>query len=593
MTERTHASPIPATSTREEGRRHSPSPRPFGALREAVLVALVLAITIWVAHFSLSSHLGLYEDDWMFIGQPMGMSWASVVATAEADLRGWPQGRPVGYAAVAVLAFLGNRAGGLEGIYSIAFALHLINTLLLYSIARRSLSSGPSLCAALGFCLFPSLTTTPLLEAQFNGGLSLFFLLSATWLYLRGWRIVAYVVSIGSLLTYESGFLPFFAVPLLAASPMPKLRRELVKHWAILLGIGAFLFWFRARMGEEKTAAVLGDGFLGTLKRLATALCAGTFTTLRLSVMRIVTVFRDGDREVLLIVIPMVLGLTAVLYFLKAGVSDELVVWPLSVANRWFRFQAKLTLDKAAAAAFRIGFCGVAMLVMAYGLAISQYYYPPTIEAGRLSLTHLSASVGFALLCGAISALLFDLGTSFAIRLGALLLLACYFSGLTGFHYLVQRDFRKSWSIQRSFWSSVLELCPDLADGTILIHEDEAQPTRYIETNSWGDPYALREIFDFPASWKQPPRLFSVAKVWQTEVIVTADMLFLRSPAPWSPEALPRNEVILLKAAPGGGLRRVEGTIAVGSKELPLKPLGPSTISQWRHGALYKYVIQR
>jgi len=591
--EPTSASPGPTASSREENRRHLPDLRPCGARPEAVLVVLILAIAIWVAHFSLSFHLGLYEDDWFFIGRQMGLSWAGIVDRAVADLRGWPQGRPVGYAGVAVLAFLGNQVGGLEGIYLIAFALHLMNTFLIYTIVHRSLSSGPSFCAALGFCLFPSITNTPLLHAQLISGLTRFFLLFATWLYLRGSRVVAYAVSIGSLLTYESAFLPFFAVPLLHVSPMPKLRRELLKHWAILLAIGASLFWVRAQMGEEKTSAVLGNGFLETLKRVAIAMYAGSLTTLRLSVMRLVTVFRDADHEVVLVVIPMVLGLTLVLYFLKVGRSDKLVVCPLSFTNRWFQFQGKLTVDEASAAAFRLAFCGVVMLVMAYGLAISEYYYPPVIEAGRLTGTHLAAAVGFALLCGAISALVLDLGISLGIRFGAVLALACYFSGLTGFHYLVQQDFRKSWAIQRSFWTSVLERCPDLANGTILIYEEEAQPTRYIETNSWGDPLVLSELFDFPTAWKQPPRLFPVAKTWMADVAASDDKLFLRPPAPWPPEILPKNNVILLKAAPGGGLRRVTGTIAVGSEELPLKPLGQSTISLCQRGALYRYVVQR
>ena len=530
----------------------------FSTLRERVLVAIILTITIWVVHFSQSLHFGLYEDDWDFIGQPMAWTWGKLLDWVYMCLQHWPQGRPIGFAVVATLAFLGNRIGGLEAIYLIAFGLHVANTLILYTIVRRHLSTAPSFCAALGFCLFPSNTAIPLLEAQLFNGLTLFFLLFATWLYLRGWRIVAYVVSAGSLLTYESAFLPFFAVPLLHVGPMPKLRRELLKHWAILLAIGGSIFWFRAHMGEEKAATVLGNGWWVTLGRVATAMYAGSVTTLRLFVMRLVTVLRDGDREVLPIVIVLAAGFTVALYFMRVHLSDRLEVWPLSVTNKWFEWHANLSIDYASAAALRLGACGLFMLVISYGLAISNYYYPPVVEAGRLTGTHLSAAVGAGLLCGAISAILLDLGVSHGKKFWAALALACYFSGLAGFHYLVQEDFRKSWTIQRAFWAAVKKQCPDLTDGTVLIYEVESYPTRYIQTNSWGDPYVLSLVYDFPKNWKQPPQLFSAATAWTADVISSGGQFFWRPPIFWPTEELSQGNVILLRGAPGNP-KRVSG----------------------------------
>jgi hypothetical protein len=558
---------------------------------ERLTVAAILTITIWVAHFSQSLHFGLYEDDWDFIGQPMAWTWGKLLDWIHICLRYWPQGRPIGFSVVATLAFLGNRIAGLEAIYLIAFALHVANTLILYTIVRRHLSTAPSFCAALGFCLFPSNTAVPFLSGQLFAGLTLFFLLFATWLYLRGSRLAAYVVSAGSLLTYESAFLPFFAVPLLHVSPMRKLRRELLKHWAILLAIGASLFWFRAHMGEEKTSTVLGDGLWVTLERIATAMYAGSVTTLRLFVMRLVTVLRDGDREVLLIVIGLAAGFTVALYLMRVHPSDKLKVWPLSVTSKWFELHANLSIDYATAAALRLGACGLFMIVIAYGLAISKDYYPPVVEAGRLTGTHLSAAVGAGLLCGAISAILLDLAVSHRKKVWAALALACYFSGLAGFHYLVQEDFRKSWAIQRVFWASVKKQCPDLTDGTVLIYEIESDPTRYIQTNSWGDPYVLSLVYDFPKNWKQPPQLFSATTAWTADVISSGDQFFWQPPLFWPTEKLSQGNVILLRGAPGD-LKRVSGTVTLKLKEFLLKSPEGSSALAFRRGPMYKYVMQ-
>ena len=197
----------------------------------------------------------------------------------------------------------------------------------------------------------------------------------------------------------------------------------------------------------------------------------------------------------------------------------------------------------------------------------------------------------FALRCGAISAILLDLGVSHGKKFWAALALACYFSGLAGFHYLVQEDFRKSWTIQRAFWAAVKKQCPDLTDGTVLIYEVESYPTRYIQTNSWGDPYVLSLVYDFPKNWKQPPQLFSAATAWTADVISSGGQFFWRPPIFWPTEELSQGNVILLRGAPGNP-KRVSGAILLGSKEFQLKsPEGPSALA-FRPGPMYKYVMQ-
>jgi hypothetical protein len=544
---------------------------------------MILAITIWIAHFWLSIHFGLYEDDWAFVGQPIGWAWADLRDHISAAFIAWPQGRPVGYATVATEAFLGSRFRGLELLYCMAFAAHLGNALLLYAIVRKRLSPAPSLCAALTFALFPSNTSVPLLTNSFFGSLTVFFLLFAIWLYLKGWRAAAYFVSIGSLLTYESAFLPFFAVPLLLTQPLRQIRRELLKHWAILLAIGGSLFWFRLHIGENKTAAVIKDGLFGTLERIATAMWVGPFTTFRMFFARILTLFHEGDREVWLIVLIVALFLTVILLFAGMRSSDTLEIWPLSLTTRRFRFQATLTIDEASAEALRVGGCGLVMLILAYGLAISAYYYPPNIEAGRLTFTHLSAAVGSALLVGALASMFIDISQCHGKRIWAVLALACYFAGLVGFHYRVQQDFRRSWGMQRAFWKSVLRECPDLRDGTIIIYEAPPGQLGYVQVNSWGDTLVLDEIYRFPDNWKKHPALFSASATWVSDVTPIGDQLLWRPPAPYQDEILPRGNVILLRGSAEGALKRITGTVLIKSTEFPLKPFEAPGLSLLPH----------
>jgi hypothetical protein len=353
--------------------------------------------------------------------------------------------------------------------------------------------------------------------------------------------------------------------------------------------IGGSLFWLRFHMGEDKAAHMSSSGLYATLEKVATAVYAGTLTTLRLFFVRLVTVWREGNSEVFLVVITMAIGLTAGLYFFAVHVCDKLKAWRLSFGTRWFQFQASLTIDESSAAAFRVGGCGVVMLCLAYGLAITGPYFPPVIDAGRLTAVHLAAAVGSGLLCGGICSILLDFGETHHKKIWMVLVVGFYFGGLAGFHYSVQQDFRRSWGYQQVFWRSVLERCPDLTDGTIILWEAEYFPSRYVVSNSWADPVVMGEIFDFPKSWKNPPRLFSVSRDWRADVTPTGDELVWQLPlGPWpASEILPKHNVILLRGKPGSDLKRVTGTIEIRSREFSLKPLDKATLSTYRQGPLY------
>jgi len=224
--------------------------------------------------------------------------------------------------------------------------------------------------------------------------------------------------------------------------------------------------------------------------------------------------------------------------------------------------------------ALQVGGAGAVMLVLGYALAFT--HYPPVALVGRGTSVHLGATLGMAVLGSACA-----WGLLSARRAVAVGVLAAYFALAVGYYVSVQRDFVRSWQAQRAFWQDVVRCCSDLQDGTVLLYELQAsdESTTFIFTNSWGDALVLGEMLRFPAEWSNPPRLFSLTD-WQSRVEAQSDGLRWWVPAAsWDEhwEALPQDDVILLRRGPDGHLERVTGSVTVAGRQLELKAPGQPT----------------
>ena len=210
------------------------------------------------------------------------------------------------------------------------------------------------------------------------------------------------------------------------------------------------------------------------------------------------------------------------------------------------------------------------MLVVAYGLAFT--HFPPNALVGRGTSVHLGATIGMSVLAAGVAWLAMSVRPKLAMGVVAL-----YLSLAVGYYVTIERDFIRSWQLQRAFWQQVAACCSDLADGTVLIYELNAadEPT-FIFTNSWADPLILGETFAFPANWQNPPRLFSLT-AWQDRVEVEGDHLRWWVPgASWDEhwETFPQENVILLRRNGSSGLQRIIGPVTVAGKTLNLKAAG-------------------
>lgn len=205
--------------------------------QDSVKIFFLLALTTWTAHFWHSASFGLYADDYKFIAQPMGMTVAELWELILKTNLTFEQGRPVGFTIAYLLAFIGSKIAGLNAVYFILYVIVTINAFLFYTLLKR-LFNQPffTVTGVLAYCLFPADTTQAFLTHLVIQP-SLGFLFLASHSYLSGNRNLSYLLILGSLLSYETVFPLFLAVPLMKKKWDSKRIRELCTHALVLAGM--------------------------------------------------------------------------------------------------------------------------------------------------------------------------------------------------------------------------------------------------------------------------------------------------------------------------------------------------------------------
>jgi hypothetical protein len=345
------------------------------------------------------------------------------------------------------------------------------------------------------------------------------------------------------LLSYENGFLALFALPLFTARCWDRrLPRELIVHALVLCGIVAAAVVVRFFIGEGRATSSVGN-VGAVLPPLLGSLILGPARGLAGMLYGPLKALPGWDVETVA---------AASLGFVGFGV----VLWRVPRPERKVRQALQVTL------------AGAAMLIVGYALAFT--HFPPNALVGRGTSVHLGATLGMSVLATGLSWLLLGWRPRLAIAL-----ISAYLALAVGYYVTIERDFVRSWQLQRAFWQQVQACCSDLQDGTVLLYTltSEEEPT-FIFTNSWADPLILGETFAFPTSWSEPPRLFSLTE-WQNRVQANGDQLSWWVPAAsWDEhwETLPQDNVIVLTRAPDGTLTRATGTVDVPGGTLTLKP---------------------
>ena len=555
-----------------------------------LVVPLLLVLTAGVAHFLRLSAFGLYEDDYYYVGEPLGWDLRAAVDFVAEAFTNWPQGRPVGLALPRFLAFAVGSSLGLRGIYLLGFAVIAANTLLAHRLAARFLPPFPALAFALVFCLFPADTTRifPTYALQMHVAL-LFSLLAADRLLARR-HLAATAFFALVLLTYETPGVPLFLVPLLGSVGWTLAWKRWLPAWAAMASVVLSVVAIRSWMGERRIVEALSGDLPTLLGTVAAAPFVGFFASARLLMARPIDALFSLAPEEWLAVLACFCALAWVIARLVAGGGP-------GASSAAARAPGLPPLPEPDSAGMR-GAAGwtlfVGILTWLAGYALSFTHWPPLATAGRPTSVHGAAALGAATTSGALAWILLLRARRRIARIALGVCVAGYFSLLLGFHLTVQRAFAESWSLQRDLWRQVVRLCPDLEEGMLIFLRTEGLPENSMAlVSSWADPLVLELVFRFPPEWSSVPRAFALSREVVDSFSEANGIVRWRVPdATWKSHlaVLDRSKVVVL-ASEGGRLRRERGTVRINSVEIRSKRRTRLTVAAIPRGPLFELLL--
>jgi hypothetical protein len=550
--------------------------------RRILLDLIILAAIVWVANYLNIRSYGLYEDDYAAVSRTLGWHLSDLVSYLGFVGR-FPQGRPLHFLLPTTLALAGRQLGGLSGIYALGYLVHVANAWLFYFLLRRLGLGVGAVVGAIALVLFPANTSHIFLNHALGKHTSLTFLLIASHFYLSDRKPVAHLVSLACLLTHEPLYLVFLAMPLLGPLQGRALAKEMLRHFLVWAGILLAVAALRIAIGEDRIEAVVAgpQAFAATMGKILAALAIGPAVSVGSFLTGPVWVAQHWPGQYSLILLAVFM----------------LLAWRLSrpsdrATEAGWEAPSGTGSRVGEAASTRLVVASVFMLSLAYGASFT--HYPPTVLAGRLTSVHIAAAFGIALLFGYICSI--PLRRAHADWRGILLIgaLSLYLSILVAYRMTIQLDFEQAWKNQKTFWSKVVSLVPDVKDGTmIFVLNHDLPTTRFILSNSWADPIVLAQLYEFPDRWRAAPRLFVVPADWTASIVAQGNDLKWEVPAAtWLPhwETLPDGNVILLEMENGRLVRRA-GTLPVADRWLTLKPIPQEPRVRFREGPLYGYLI--
>jgi len=533
---------------------------------------LTIALITWIAHFWYFNHLGLYEDDYAFIGNILTMDFSRFVDSVKNMNLAFFQGRVVGFNILFFSAYFAGKLGGLPLIYISAYLLALTNNILFYLFLQR-LWNQPIfvLTGTLAFTLFPADNTRAFLT-HIHILPAITFLLLAFLSYLNDKKIWSYLLITASFLSYETCFLLFITAPFLTKKPQSEIFKELIKHLFILGTIFLVVLILRKLTGDSRVGDLdIATAIFTPIRQIITGpfVCLGTF------------VYRPWQtlhnlRGELLIFVPLSLLMLLWLFLQNSRFSglDSGENWPIIK---------------------QLSLLGISLLFLAYPLTFT---VPATLISGRDSRVHAAGVVGASILGGILGYLIVYLANSYRQKNLAALLLATYFSLLIGFGIIVQQQNKLSWKYQQAFWADVIQLAPDLSDGQVILVDAPSLPWgSQLYPFAWSMPSVVGQLYQFPWQWKNVPKLYKLNPDWQQKIPANGEMALnnenglLSYYYTWeSARQVKTSEIILLQEK-DGKLVRTTTPIVAGAKKFSFKPLTNSTIDSFDKGYLYDYLI--
>ena len=567
---------------------------------ERVIIFLFLAAIIWIAHFWYTADFGLYADDYSSVSSAMNPSWQECLNTIIRNFTKFYHGRPISLSLQYLLPFLGWKFGGLRLIYLICYSLVAVNAFLFYMLLRRLSHKVFAAIGAVAFCLFPAYAIPPFITLLIGYQPTLMLFLIGSHLYLSGRVKLAYLAALGILLSYESVFPIFLAVPLLKMKWDAKLIKELFRHALVLAGILVFVLIIRKLTGEEQLIGLAGFNVSAALSHAIHNTLKGPFVCMEMYLYRpMQTIWqlsggsRSLTKESLALICLSFAGVAWVLSRLRFSIPDDAFRFVTLARNKIFDLKAPAFFKNF----HKLVLTGWIMLVLAYPLTI-------TLGAGSISgiqsRVHFAAIIGATILCACACSAFFFILIVYGKRWLGVLVLSGFFALHVGFGLVVQQDYRLNWEYQKTFFTKALKLCPDITSRTVILVEPTGLPdTKEIRMYSWGvcDTFGL--IYNFPAEWKKKPELLILYDNWQNCAEVY-DLSVKEHSFEYGSKILPYQfpsrevrdtDLIFLEMKDGRLTRRIEPLIIRG-KKITLKKPPPPAFPPFEKGPLYTFLIE-
>lgn len=565
---------------------------------QTIGMMVLLPGLIWLAHFWHSASFGFYEDDITLIPTAVQTSLPALLKyLGNYIIHLYAHGHPLSDSFAELFSNLGWKMVGIQGAYLIGFVVLSVNAILFYLLLKRVANPTFAVLGSFSYVLFSADTTQPFLIHSLGLQTSITFLLAAMHFYLSGKLFWSYLFILGALLDYETAYLVFLAVPMFEPKWDRAWFKRLIRHaiiLAVIMGLDVFL---RSFNGESRVSDL-------TLKDILTIpithMIIGPVVAMGTYLYRPVQALRSMNLEIGIVVLATFLlfgGILSRLHWDTA--SDSRKIWAALKANTikgWFgifrRWSWPENFPEALKSLARLAATGLAMLILAYPLTFT---VRPYAISGRDTRVHLTGVVGAAILLASIIAVAFYLiqstGWKKFLNWGLALLLAL----LVGFGFVVQKDYSQAWVNEQSFWSSLLPQIKDINDGTvILIDPNGLKDTRQIGGNTWNLPRVLDQVYTFPTSWKDHPKVYRLEPGWEGH-LVNADGLFsldvITTMAPPSLYKSVRSTDVILFDTKGGKLTRITSPLSIAGKTYPLKQPESQNLPEFAQGFLYSYLI--
>lgn len=546
-------------------------------------VFLLLALIIWVAYFQNFQQFSIYREDFTRVPLMMQWKWTQVWQywLPIFEVIAVEEGRPLHTGLIYVFARLGVQFGGLPAMYVMAYVVNLVHVLLFHRLMQRSTQNAFfALTSALAFALFPANTNHAWLTSAFGILPASILFLIASHLYLsddRRNRIFSYLLVFISLFCYEK-FLPLFWIaPLLKPTWKwnRRSRQELFRHAAILIALMLVVLLIRVLLGEPRIGRLLqiSDDKNSVLQVLL-SIAAGPVVSIAAFTVKPIQAFMALEVQWIVPLSLLLLAIACGLHFSELNHRTKRP--PIEEISKHFQHQFS--------SLWRLLIAGFVALVLAYVLTLTGDEDNIYLVNGRDSLVHVAAVFGAAILCGcACCAIQFAVSRSRKNSI-ATVGLALFFTLLIASGFRVQQDFVAIAQYQRTFWTDIAQLCPDMTRGNIILLDFNQDPAGLERVQSFNSrfPRLLSLIYKFPLSWindEDPnrsvqPKAYRLDDDWQEYIALEDNFLQIDREVALDQREVPgkvRSDRVIFLRSHEGRLSRQSEPLVVGDQTFPLK----------------------